>query len=305
MIDVASAERSERPFTRLLPAFVSEERRVGLVLVPTPLGNLRDITLRALDALRECDVLVAEDTRVARRLLGALGLPAKPLWSYREQNAATVTAGIIERARLENVALVTDAGMPAISDPGRELVRAARAAGVAVEVLPGPSAFICAAVLSGFDLGSFSFDGFVPRTKGDRERRLRAALEGGATSVWYEAPSRIAATLRTLDEIAPTAQVFVARELTKLHEQQVAGTAAEVLAALPDPPRGEIVLVLAGSPPAATAAPSDDEVERQIDRALAAGASVPDVARELSRRGLGSRAELYRRASDRRPGGGR
>lgn len=305
MIDVASAERSERPFTRLLPAFVSEERRVGLVLVPTPLGNLRDITLRALDALRDCDLLVAEDTRVARRLLGALGLPAKPLWSYREQNAGAVTAGIVERARLESVALVTDAGMPAISDPGRDLVRAARAAGVPIEVLPGPSAFVCAAVLSGFDLDAFSFDGFVPRTKGERERRFRAALARGSTSVWYEAPSRIVATLRTLDEIAPSGQVFVARELTKLHEQQAAGTAAEVLALLPDPPRGEFVLVLAAAAPAVAAQPSTDDVEREIDRALASGASVPDVARELARRGLGSRAELYRLASARRPGGGR
>jgi 16S rRNA (cytidine1402-2'-O)-methyltransferase len=305
MIVVLSADGAGRPLRRLLPATASEERRVGLVLVPTPLGNLRDITLRALDALRDCDVVVAEDTRVARRLLGALGLPAKPLWSYREQNAGAVTAGIVERARLESVVLVTDAGMPAISDPGRDLIRAARAAGIAIEVLPGPTAFVCAAVLSGFDLDAFSFDGFVPRTKGERERRFRAALSRGSTSVWYEAPSRIAATLRTLDEIAPSAQVFVARELTKLHEQQAAGTAAEVLALLPDPPRGEFVLVLAAGVPAAAAPPDVDDVEREIDRALAAGASVPDVARELARRGLGSRGDLYRLASARRPGGGR
>jgi 16S rRNA (cytidine1402-2'-O)-methyltransferase len=271
-----------------------------LILVPTPLGNLRDITLRALDVLRDCDVLVAEDARVARRLLGALGLPPKPIWSYREQNAATVTAGIVERARLERVALVTDAGTPAISDPGRDLVRAARAAGVTVELLPGPSAFVCAAVLSGFDLASFSFEGFVPRAAGERERRLRAALERGTTSVWYEAPSRIAATLTTLERIAPGAEVFVARELTKLHEQQVLGSPDEVLAALPDPVRGEIVLVLAGSAPAEPAAPDEDDVEREIERALASGASVAEVARELARRGLGSRAELYRRASARR-----
>jgi len=270
---------------------------VSLTLVPTPLGNLRDITLRALDVLRDCDVLVAEDTRVARRLLGALGLPSKPIWSYREQNAATVTAGIVERARLARVALVTDAGTPAISDPGRDLVRAARAAGVPVEVLPGPSAFVCAAVLSGFDLASFSFDGFVPRATAERERRLRAALERGTTSVWYEAPSRISATLHALERIAPDAHVFVARELTKLHEQHALGSPADVLAALPDPVRGEIVLVLAGSAPRAPATPDDGDVEREIERALASGSSVADVARELARRGLGSRAELYRRAS--------
>ncbi|MBD5605857.1 MAG: 16S rRNA (cytidine(1402)-2'-O)-methyltransferase, partial [Candidatus Eremiobacteraeota bacterium] len=107
------------------------------LFVPTPLGNLRDITLRALDVLRACDLIVAEDTRVARRLLSALDLPQKPIWSYREQNAAGATEPILERARTETIAVVTDAGMPGISDPGRELVAAARAAAIAVDVLPG------------------------------------------------------------------------------------------------------------------------------------------------------------------------
>jgi len=275
---------------------------VGLILVPTPLGNLRDITLRALDVLRDCDLLVAEDTRVARRLLAALALPGKPIWSYREQNAGAVTAGIVERARLESVALLSDAGTPAISDPGRELVRAARAAGVGISVLPGPTAFVCAAVLSGFDLTSFSFEGFVPRTKSERERALRAALERGRTSLWYETPNRIGATLRTLESIAPHARVFLARELTKLHEQQIGGTAAEVLAALPAPPRGEIVLALAGTGPSAPPEPSAEEVDREIDRALAAGLGLPELARDLARRGFGSRDELYRRAVQRRRG---
>lgn len=272
---------------------------MGLILVPTPLGNLRDITLRALDTLRDCDVIVAEDTRVARRLLSALGLPSKPLWSYREQNAAAVTAAILARAAAESVALLCDAGTPAIADPGRELVAAARAAGIAVEALPGPTAFVSAAVLSGFDLRGFSFEGFVPRAQGERERRLRGALERGATSVWYEAPSRIGATLAALAAFAPKAQVFLARELTKLHEQQISGTPAEVAALLPQPVRGEIVFVLAGAAPEVTA-PSADAADAEIDRALLAGASLPDVARELARRGFGSRAELYRRAAERR-----
>jgi 16S rRNA (cytidine1402-2'-O)-methyltransferase len=270
-----------------------------LILVPTPLGNLRDITLRALDTLRDCDLIVAEDTRVARRLLSALGLPSKPLWSYREQNAAAVTAAILERAAAHSVALLCDAGTPAIADPGRELVAAARDAGVAVEVLPGPTAFVSAAVLSGFDLHGFSFEGFVPRAKGERERRLRGALERGTTSVWYEAPSRIAGTLAALAGFAPGARTFVARELTKLHEQQISGTPADVAALLPQPARGEIVLVLAGTPPVAPV-PSENARDGEIDRALASGASVPEIARELARRGFGSRAELYRRASERR-----
>jgi len=270
---------------------------VGLILVPTPLGNLRDITLRALDVLRECDLLVAEDTRVARRLLSALQLPSKPIWSYREQNAAGATAGILERARSETVALVTDAGTPSISDPGQALVAAARAAGVTIEALPGPSAFVCAAVLSGFDLTGFSFEGFVPRAKGERERSLRAALERGHTSVWYEAPSRIRATLETLAGLEPEAQLFVVRELTKLYEQQIVGRPHEILAALPEPVRGELVLVLAPGVPRTLEQPS---LDGEIDRALTSGASIAAVARELAGRGFGARSEIYQRALSRR-----
>ncbi len=276
---------------------------MGLIFVPTPLGNLRDITLRALDVLRACDLLVAEDTRVARRLLSALALPAKPTWSYREQNAAAVTGGILERARLGTVAVVSDAGMPGISDPGRELVAAARAAGIAVEVLPGPSAFICAAVLSGFDLRRLTFCGFVPRAAGEREAAFRGGLASGATTAWYEAPARIAATLRTLERVAPDAAIFVARELTKLHEEQLAGTPGQVLAALATPPRGEFVLVVAPDPRSQEPTAGERagfDIDAELDRALAGGASVASAARDLARRGLGSRADLYRRASERR-----
>ncbi len=274
-----------------------------MILVPTPLGNLRDITLRALDVLRDCDLLVAEDTRVARRLYAGLGLPPKPAWSYREANAAAVTEGILERARHACVAVVTDAGMPGISDPGRELVAAARAAGVTVEVLPGPSAFVCAAVLSGFALNRLTFSGFVPRTAGERERAFREALESDATTAWYESPARILASLDALAGVAPEARVFVARELTKLHEEQLAGTAAQVAAALARPPRGEFVLVLAADPNAVAALrppPLAADLDAELDRALAAGATVAGAARDLARRGLGSRADLYRRASARR-----
>ncbi len=262
--------------------------------MPTPLGNLRDITQRALDALRDCDLLVAEDTRVARRLLNALGIGGKQMWSYREHNAAGATGPILERAAAERVAVVTDAGMPGISDPGRALIVAARAAGIAVEVLPGPVAFVTAAVLSGFATTGLSFEGFVPRSAGARERAFRAVLGRGTPSAWYEAPNRIAATLETLRAIAPDARVFVARELTKLHEQQILGTPAEVLAALPDPVRGEIVLVLDGT--AAPEGPRDGEpadVDAAIDAALDAGATVAATAKDLSRRFAVARDSMY------------
>jgi len=286
--------QSARLANRGLQRAMGEQPVVALILVPTPLGNLRDVTLRALDVLRSCDLLVAEDTRVARRLLSALQLPSKPLRSYREQNAAEVTTELLARARTECVALVTDAGMPAISDPGQALVAAAREAGVEVEVLPGASAFVCAAVLSGFELNGFSFEGFPPRAQGRRERAFRSAHASGHVTVWYEAPGRIFATLETLARIAPAGRVFLVRELTKFHEQQVLGTPAEVLAALAQPVRGEITLVLApATKTPAVAAPPEAGVDGEIDRMLAAGASVATVARELARLGFGSRAELY------------
>jgi 16S rRNA (cytidine1402-2'-O)-methyltransferase len=271
-----------------------------LTFVPTPLGNLRDITLRALDVLRGCDLIVAEDTRVCRRLLTALDLPSKPIWSYREQNAASATESILERARLDHVAVVTDAGMPGISDPGRELVAAARREGIAIDVLPGPCAFVCAAVLSGFDIGRLAFAGFVPRARGERERAFRDAIASGVTTTFYESPNRIVATLEHLAELAPDGPLFVARELTKHFEQQIAGTPATALAALERPVRGEIVLALGARAPLAIAAPEPDALDAAIDEQLAAGVSPARAAKALAARAFGERGELYRRIAERK-----
>ena len=272
--------------------------------MPTPLGNLRDVTLRALDVLRDCALIVAEDTRVARRLLSALDLPSKPLWSYREQNAAGATDAILERARVASVAVVTDAGMPGISDPGRDLVAAARAAGIAVDVLPGACAFVCGAVLSGFDIRHLAFGGFVPRAKGERETVLRAAHASGVTTAFYESPHRIVATLETLETIATDAPVFVGRELTKHFEQQIAGTPAQVLGALERPVRGEIVLVVGAARPAAPAAADPGDVDAAIAAQLAAGVAPSRAAKALAARGLGDRASLYRRIVERNASAG-
>src|SRR5471032_553305 len=226
---------------------------MGLTFVATPLGNLRDITLRALDALRTADLIVAEDTRVTRRLLSAHGIVGIPLWSYREHNADASTPAILERAASGRVALVSDAGMPGISDPGSALVAAARAAGIAVDVLPGPTAFACAAVLSGFDVRRFAFEGFPPRASGARKAAFRAALARGMPSVWYESPHRAAAALADLAAVAPAVRVFLLREFTKLHEQHLTGTPAEVATALPDPMRGEVSFVVDAGAAAADA----------------------------------------------------
>lgn len=272
-----------------------------LVFVPTPLGNLRDVTLRALDVLRECDLLVAEDSRVARKLLAGLGLPGKEIWSYHEHNARAAASGILERARSETVAVVTDAGTPGISDPGAELVAAAREAGIALEVLPGPSAAIGAAVLSGFSLRRFVFEGFPPRSSGARREALRRSFSTGAPGVWYESPQRIHAFLEDVAAVDPLARVFLVREYTKRYEQQVAGTAAQVAAQLAQPVRGEIAVVVAGSEiPEAPARASDGDLDREIDALLDAGNSVSAVAKTLADRGLGERRHIYARATGRR-----
>jgi 16S rRNA (cytidine1402-2'-O)-methyltransferase len=270
-----------------------------LVFVPTPLGNLRDVTLRALDALRDAELIVAEDTRVARKLLNAFELDGREIWSYREANARRATPAILERARDALVVVTSDAGMPGISDPGSELIAAARAAGVPVEVLPGPSAAIAVALLSGFPLRRFTFEGFPPRTAGARRGRFAGALQPDATTIWYESPQRIRAALADLAAVAPDAHVFVVREYTKLHEEHLWGTAESVIAQLPSPVRGEVAFAIAPYD-AAAAQPTTQATSSAIDTLLAGGRRVGDVAKLLATRGFGERRELYARVAARK-----
>jgi 16S rRNA (cytidine1402-2'-O)-methyltransferase len=271
---------------------------VGLSLVPTPLGNLGDITVRALETLRAAELIVAEDTRVARKLLNALQIGSKEIWSYREQNAAAVTEGILERARTANVVLVSDAGMPGVSDPGSELVSAARDAGIAIDVLPGPSAVLGVAVLSGFSLRRFAFEGFLPRARGARQRALREALHEDATTIWFESPARIVDTLEDLDAVAPDARVFLVREYTKRFEQQLSGTAAQVAGRLEQPVRGEIAFAVA--PYARPEREAGSDPDAAIDALLAEGRSVREIAKRLAGEGGGERRDLYARVSRRK-----
>jgi 16S rRNA (cytidine1402-2'-O)-methyltransferase len=216
-----------------------------LVVCPTPIGNLEDVTLRVLAALREADVVACEDTRHTRTLLDRYGVSA-PLVSYHEHNEERRAAELVERMRRGDVvALVSDAGMPLVSDPGYVLVRACVAAGLAVEVLPGPSAAIAALVASALPAESWRFAGFLPRKGGELRRLLE---EPGPTLVAFESPRRVPATLAALAEVDPERRAAVCRELTKAHEEVVRGTAAELAARYAGaPPRGEVVLVLAPS----------------------------------------------------------
>jgi 16S rRNA (cytidine1402-2'-O)-methyltransferase len=221
-----------------------------LVVCPTPIGNLEDVTLRVLSALRDADVVACEDTRRTRILLDRYGVKAK-LLSYHEHNERARSAELVGRMREGAVvALVSDAGMPLVSDPGYLLVRGCVAAGLPVEVLPGPSAAITALVASGLPADEWRFHGFLPRKKGELRREL---AEPAGTLVAFESPRRVPATLALLAEIDPGREVAVCRELTKVHEEIVRGSAAELAARYEgSPPKGEVVLVI--GPPAAVEA---------------------------------------------------
>jgi 16S rRNA (cytidine1402-2'-O)-methyltransferase len=260
-----------------------------LVVCPTPIGNLEDVTLRVLAALREADVVACEDTRRTRVLLDRYGVKAK-LVSYHEHNEDARAASLVERMREgETVALVSDAGMPLVSDPGYVLVRACVGAGLPVEVLPGPSAAITALVASGLPAESWRFAGFLPRKKGE----LREALaEPGGTLVAFESPRRVPATLELLASVDPDRPVAVCRELTKAHEEIVRGSAAELAERYADaPPRGEVVLVLGPSSLSEAAEPAGLEAVRRL---VGAGAK-PRIAAAVVAELTGGKAnELYR-----------
>lgn len=218
-----------------------------LYIVTTPIGNLSDITLRALEALRSADVVATEDTRHSNILLRHFGIQ-KPLISYHEHNEAKRAEELAKRLEAgENVALITDAGMPGLSDPGARLIRKCIERDLPFTVVPGPSAILTALVGSGMSTEQFCFRGFLPVKSGQRERELRAAADRVETSIFFESPHRILKTLATCAEIMPTRQMCVARELTKKFEEFRRGTGPELLSHYTNnPPKGEITLVIGG-----------------------------------------------------------
>jgi 16S rRNA (cytidine1402-2'-O)-methyltransferase len=262
---------------------------VGLIVCPTPIGNLEDVTLRVLSALREADVVACEDTRRTRTLLDRYGVNAK-LVSYHEHNEEQRSAELVDRMRGgATVALVSDAGMPLVSDPGYVLVRACVAAGLPVEVLPGPSAALAALVASALPADRWRFVGFLPRKAGE----LKTVLgESGGTLVAFESPRRVPATLALLAEIDPPRRVAVCRELTKVHEEVVRGTAAELADRYAGaPPKGEVVLVFGPpTPDAGGRAPAGlEHVRRLVD----AGAKPRVAAQTVAELTGGNANRLY------------
>jgi 16S rRNA (cytidine1402-2'-O)-methyltransferase len=263
-----------------------------LYLVATPIGNLEDITLRALRVLREADLIACEDTRQTGKLLRHFEIIAKPMVSYHEHNEAARTAELI--AKLESdatIALVSDAGTPLVSDPGYRLVTAAISAGIVVVPIPGASAVLSALSGAGLPTDAFRFCGFLPPKSGQRKKALEALRGEDCTLVFYEAPHRILDTLSDLSAVYSERPVVVARELTKLHEEFLRGTADEVRAQLAARPsvKGEIVLLIGKGAPVIAETPVEDAVRELEQKGVPRMDAIKQVARE---RGL-SKREVY------------
>jgi 16S rRNA (cytidine1402-2'-O)-methyltransferase len=266
-----------------------------LYLVATPIGNLEDITLRALRVLKEVDLIAAEDTRHTQHLLTHYGIKT-PLTSYHEHNERRKAQFLVERLQSGNsVALVTDAGTPAISDPGYRLVTAAIAAEIPVTPIPGPSAVTAVLAASGLPTDRFGFEGFLPAAKSDRRGRLHALKDDTRSLVFYEAPHRLKECLRDICEILGDREVVLAREVTKIHEEFRRGLASEQLGKLANQEvRGEITLVVRGA--ADQPQVSEATLEAEIRRLRAAGMHVKAIAESLGERYGYSKKSIYRLA---------
>jgi 16S rRNA (cytidine1402-2'-O)-methyltransferase len=269
-----------------------------LYVVATPIGNLEDITLRALRILREVDQIACEDTRQTRKLLDRHGI-SKPLVSYHEHNEQARGDQLVGELQAgKNIALVSDAGTPLIADPGYRLVAQARAEGITVSPIPGPSALVSALSASGLATDSFLFGGFLPAKKTQRRKTLEEVKDQTATLVFYETPHRIMEALEDIAEVLGPRRITIARELTKIHEEFLTGPAPELLATLGARPplKGEITLMIARSD-----APLEVDVpiEAAFDKLIEAGVPRMDAMKQVAReRGLSKRA-VYQKLNER------
>ena len=265
-----------------------------LHLVATPIGNLEDVTLRALRVLREAELVLAEDTRHTRVLLERHGITASLVSLHAHNEQQRSERALAALARGADVALVSDAGTPLVSDPGERLVRAAIDAGHAVCAVPGPSAVLAALDASGLAGGAFTFLGFAPRKAGERRALFASLRDRAETLVLFESPRRLAATLSELAAALGARRACVARELTKLHEELARGTLAELAARFASGARGEVTLVVEGAPARAVEA-SSELVDAAIRARAAAGGSASEIARDVARATGASRSAVYER----------
>ena len=273
---------------------MSEINPGTLYLVPTPIGNLEDITERAVETLKRADIIAAEDTRVSLKLLNHLELK-KSLVSYHEHNRASAGQAILARLlEGETCALVTDAGTPAISDPGEDLVRLCGENGVAVEAIPGCCAAICALAVSGLPTGRFTFEGFLSANKKERRTALLKLKCEERTMVFHEAPHKLRATLADMAEILGDRPAALCRELTKLHEETIRTTLEKAVEFYTEnAPKGEYVLVVAGAEPVQAAAVTLEDGVAQVLALKEQGMRLKDAAREVAEHTGLSKNDLY------------
>lgn len=273
-----------------------------LYVVATPLGNLEDITMRALRVLREVNLIAAEDTRHSRKLLMHYGI-STPLTSYHDWSERQKAPRLVEELkRGKSIALISDAGTPGIADPGYHLVQAAIAAGLRIEAVPGASAVAAALSVAGLPTDRFAFEGFVPARQSARRKFFTALAHEPRTVVVYEAARRLPACLRDLHDVLGPRQIVVARELTKMFEEILRGTAGDLLAQLSQrlgerTLQGEVTLLIAGGEAAAAPVPAED-LATAIARLRGEGMSLKDVARVLARERGVSRREVYQAGID-------
>lgn len=264
----------------------------SLYVVATPIGNIEDITLRALRVLREAGLIAAEDTRITRRLLQRYEVRT-PLTSYHEHNKVSKLPALLDALREKDVALVSDAGMPGINDPGYELVEAASNVGIPVVTVPGPSAVTAALAVAGVAVGQFVYLGFLPRRRVGRKRLFESLAVERRALVMFEAPHRLLDALTDLDEVLGDRRIAVCRELTKLHEEVFRGTASEALEHFVEP-KGELTLVIEGAAETSPTSGSSEETLALVSRLRADGRGAKEsVAQLASEAGL-SRRDAYR-----------
>ena len=288
------SQTSDRHYTIGTTRFEAEALNPGLYIVATPIGNLGDITVRALSTLAAADVVYCEDTRTSARLMERYAIRNR-FSAYHEHNAQRVRPGIIENLnRGAAIALISDAGMPLVSDPGYRLVKEAAESGIAITACPGPSAVLTGLALSGLPTDRFTFAGFVPQKQGERRRLFSGFAHFRSTLVFFESPHRIIESLHDLEFALPGRAVAVTRELTKLHEEVLRGAILDVAALLEKKPsvKGEITLIV--GPPLASGAVSEDVIGAAINDALqsmSASKAASEVAKQFSL----NRSDIYTR----------
>ncbi len=264
-----------------------------LYVVATPIGNLEDITLRALRVLREVKLIAAEDTRTTAKLLARYEI-STPMVSFFEHNELARQGEILRALQTQAVALVSEAGMPAISDPGYRLVKAAVAADVPVVVVPGPSAVLAALAVSGLPTDSFVFLGFLPRRRVARQRLLASVRDELRTIVCFESPHRLLAALQDIHQVCGDRQLAIACELTKMYEEVWRGVVSEGITRFSQtPPRGEFTLVLAGAPSRGEPAWEEDRVRQVLAELIAGGMSRRDAAAQVAKKAHWRRRAVY------------